>query len=216
MKPKGIIFASGTEIDGGTGAENLAVELPDLFVAMISNHERGGVMKRSKAVGMPFFYFPGPYTQEGYREVVKKVCKKTNVSEGDLWYVLSGWFKKVYGLDPARTINIHPASLPRFGGKGMYGEKLHRVVWDTYKKGEITESEVVMHFVTPEYDQGPIFFRSRILMKGARNFEEFRNIVRSREHSMQPRITRLVMEKKISWNGKDPASLKVPEDYWLP
>jgi len=57
-----------------------------------------------------------------------------------------------------RVLNIHPALLPRFGGKGMYGDRVHAAVLDA---GE-TESGCTVHFVTNEYDTGPIVLQKRV------------------------------------------------------
>lgn len=218
MKKKLFIFASGKSHPdiGGTGAENLAKCLGtnDVDVVIISSHERGSVRKKADRLSVPFEYFPGPYTTKGYQEFVEGLCQKMNLNESDIWYALSGWFRWVYWLHPARTFNIHSAPLPRFAG--MWGEGLHRAVWDVYMKGEITESEIVMQFVTltdEKYDDGPVFFRISVPMVGIPNFEAFKKITHETEHQFQPEITRLVIRGEISWDGVHPESLKVPVNY---
>ncbi len=206
MEQNLIIFASGTETDGGTGAANLVRKLPNVNVVIVSNHVRGGVRREADANGVPFYYFPGPYTTEGYRELIYEISENMDVDVGDWWHALSGWFKKVYWLPPARTFNIHPAPLPQFAG--MYGEKLHRMVWDAYQKGEITEGEIVMHFVTEKYDDGPVFFRTPLPLRGIKTYEDYRKIVRIHEHNFQPRLAELVMNGDISWDGVNPESLR--------
>ena len=81
------------------------------IVGVISNHPKGGVYQKAQALGIPFEYWNGPHTPEGYRNLVKKYQAK--------WTMLSGYLKRVCGLDPAETVNIHPGSLPQFGGPGM-------------------------------------------------------------------------------------------------
>jgi folate-dependent phosphoribosylglycinamide formyltransferase PurN len=203
-----IIFANGTSAGGGTGAENLLKCLPGRVLMVVSNHENGGVRRRTESVGAPFMYFPGPYTEEGYAQLIEKICLETGKNETGLWYALSGWFRRVYWLSPARTFNIHSALLPRFAG--LWGEKLHATVWEAYQKGEISESEIVMHFVTEEYDKGPIFFRFRFPLRGITSYEEYREHVRGLEHKFQPLITELVVRGGISWNGTHSESLITP------
>lgn len=203
MKQALVIFASG----GGTGAANLIQKLPHINIVVVSNHENSGVKRRADFLRVPFYYFPGPYTEKGYHELIQEISENMNVDESDLWYALSGWFKKVQGLPPARTFNIHPAPLPRFGGKGVYGEKLHEMVWKAYEKGEITEGEIVMHFVTEKIDEGPIFFRHSFSLYGIENLEDYRENVRALEHYFQPALTNLVIEGEISWDGHDPKTL---------
>ena len=148
-KPKLIIFASGSHDAGGSGFENLArsMELEADIVAVVSNHESGGVRKRADALKVPFVYFSGPFDAVHYREIV--------VTHGAEYAALSGWLKKVSGLDPARTFNVHPALLSfdhgRFGGPGHYGHHVHEAVKKALDAGEIIESGLSMHFVTDEY-----------------------------------------------------------------
>jgi folate-dependent phosphoribosylglycinamide formyltransferase PurN len=201
-----IVFASGTPADGGTGAENLVKRLRGRTLAVVSNHENGGVKRRIGALSIPVVYFSGPYTEAGYRHLIEKICIEANVNKDDAWFALSGWFKKVRGLPPARTFNIHPASLPRFAG--AYGEKLHALVWEAYRNGEITEGEIVMHFVTERYDEGPVFFRHPFSLSGIGSYEEYRKHVRILEHNFQPVLTNCVLQGKISWNGTDPRTLR--------
>src|SRR3990167_3134380 len=154
-KPKMIIFSSGTKTGGGSGFENLvrtqkSGELSADIVAAVSNHEAGGVREKADRLGIPFILFQGPFEASQYQRITKQT--------GAEWISLSGWLKLVIGLPPARTFNIHPAPLPRFGGKGMYGHYVHEAVMEAFKRGEVTHSAVTMHFVTPIYDEGPIFF----------------------------------------------------------
>jgi len=156
-KPKIIVFASGTKDDGGSGFENLVVKSrasdPKInyeVVAVVSNHEHGGVRERADRLGVPFEYMEGPVSSQKYYKILGKY--KTS------WVALSGWLKLVIGLDSTKTINIHPGDPEEFGGDGMYGDHVHRAVLEAGKK----ETQVAMHFVTKKYDEGPIFFRHHV------------------------------------------------------
>ena len=213
-KPRIIVFVSGTKDGGGSGFENLAksADLDAEIVAVVSNHEHGGVRARASNLGIPFIFFPGPYHAEAYASVLQK----TGMTNKD-WVVLSGWLKKIEGLDPARTFNIHPALLSfddgRFGGKGLYGHRVHDAVADALAKGEITSSGFSMHFVTDEYDRGPLFFEYTVPLTKGMIADEIAKAVNVVEHEWQPKITNLVVHGEIQWNGKNPESLTVPEDY---
>ena len=215
MKPKLIVFASGTKDGGGSGFENLA-RSPDLdadIVAVVSNHADGGVKQRAEKLNIPFIYFPGLYDAEHYSSVLQK----TGIESGNLWVALSGWLKMVHGLDPQKTFNIHPAPLSmfrrRFGGDKMYGHNLHQAIADALEKGEITESGASMHFVTDEYDKGPVFFEYRVPLRKGMTAEDIQAKVNIAEHAWQPKITNLVVHGEISWDGRNPDTLKVPEGY---
>ena len=216
-RPKIVVFASGTKDGGGSGFENL-VKSPDLdadIVAVVSNHEHGGVRERAERLGVPFIYFPGPFDARHYSSVlpVPERGQKTAIE----WVALSGWFKFVRGLDPAKTFNIHPSLLSqfngRFGGKAMFGSRLHEEVLAAFERGEITESGCTMHFVTDEYDRGPAFFEFRIPLTKDMTPGSLAKAINIEEHRWQPRITNMVVHGEISWDGKDPASLVVPADY---
>lgn len=213
-----IVFASGTKDGGGSGFENLVNAshsgiLNAEILAVVSNHEHGGVRERADRLRIPFVYFPAfakapagkpaPRSDEfGTAENYRKL------TEGADLVCLSGWLKLVTGLDPQKTINIHPGPLPRFGGSGMYGHYVHEAVMEAYKKGEVKESAVSMHFVTDEYDRGPLFFSQPVPIEPNDTAETLAKRVNEAEHKWQPIITEKVLTGEISWDGKDPKTLK--------
>jgi folate-dependent phosphoribosylglycinamide formyltransferase PurN len=209
-KPNLLIFASGTNSGGGSGFENLVNASQDSvlnanIVGVVSNHELGGVRERADRLGILFIHFDGPYEAENYKKIVKE-------TKAD-FVALSGWLKLVLGLDPAKTFNIHPGPLPRFGGKGMYGHHVHEAVIEASKRGEVTHSAVTMHFVTPIYDEGPVFFRFLVPIETADSAETLAERVNAAEHEWQPKITDLVVNGEISWDGKNRSTLKLPNNY---
>jgi len=217
-KPKLVVFASGKRSGGGSGFENLVAAtktgiLDAEIIAVVSNHERGGVHERAMQLGIPFIYFDSSVHSNvlqnvgmSYEEIVRK--------SGAEWVALSGWLRQVSGLDPAKTFNIHPALLSqldgRFGGHGMYGHHIHEAVKAAFDAGEITESGFTMHFVTDEMDRGPAFFEKRVPLKQGMTVEEIAKAVNDAEHEWQPKITNMVVHGEIHWDGKNPESLIVP------
>ena len=175
------------------------------IVAVISHHKWGGVRERADRLGIPFVHFDGPYTADEYKLRVDDAQAE--------WVALSGWLKLTKGLDPKRTFNIHPGPLPRFGGNGMYGHFVHEAVMEAYKKGEVSQSAVSMHFVTEKYDEGPLFFKQFVPIHSDDTPETLGARVNEMEHRWQPYITSLVVNGKISWDGKDPNTLTYPNDY---
>lgn len=209
-KPRLIIFASGSKEGGGSGFRNLVEHvrtgvLNANIVAVVSNYADGGVAQKAKKLGVPFAHFDSFFTAARYQDIV---------AEHNADYIaLSGWLKLVRGLDPARTINIHPGPLPRFGGKGMYGHYVHEKVMQAYEEGEVEHSAVSMHFVTECYDEGPLFFHYPVAIRPTDTADTLATRVNAFEHAWQPYITNLVLQGKIAWNGADPATLTVPENY---
>lgn len=197
-----IIFASGTKDGGGSGFENLVNAtktgvLDARILAVVSNYENGGVRERADRLGIKFIHFTEPRTAEKYREI----------TEGADLVCLSGWLKLVTGLDPQKTINIHPGPLPKFGGAGMYGHHVHEAVIEAYKNNEIKNSAVSMHFVTEKYDEGPLFFSQSVPILPDDTAETLAKRVNEAEHKWQPVITQKVLSGEISWDGKNPESL---------
>jgi phosphoribosylglycinamide formyltransferase-1 len=206
MGPKLLIFASGTAHGGGSGFENLvqATRTGTLgadIVGVISNHEHGGVRERANRLRIPFGYLSTVFKPpSAYRALVDHFKPD--------FIALSGWMLRVEGLDPRTTFNIHPGPLPHFGGKGMYGDRVHAAVLESFRQGQITHSAVTMHFVDGEYDTGPVFFEQPVPIEADDTVETLRSRVNKTEHAWQPRITQLVLSGTIYWDGKNPASLQ--------
>jgi len=209
-KPRLLVFASGSATGGGSGFEKLVVAsregiLDAEITAVVSNYENGGVKSRAGNLQIPFVYFPRPWIKERYQEITRGLSFD--------FVALSGWLKLVFGLDPRTTFNIHPGPLPDFGGQGMYGHHVHEAVLKAYRDGVITHSAVSMHFITDEYDRGPVFFRMPVEIFPDDTADDIGARVNKAEHRWQPRITNLVVNGEISWDGKDPKSMRVPSGY---
>ena len=190
-----IVFASGNKDGGGSGFQELVENsrtgiLKAKIAAVVSNHKNGGVKKRAKKLKIPFYHFSD---SDDYQKIIKKY-------KAD-FICLSGWLKLVRCLDPKTTINIHPAPLPKFGGKGLYGHYVHQAVIRAFKKGKVKSSAVSMHFVTEKYDEGPVFFRYPILIRKNDTAEILAQRVNKIEHAWQSYITNLVVHRRIYWDG---------------
>jgi phosphoribosylglycinamide formyltransferase-1 len=218
MKPKLIIFASGTATGGGSGFLNLLKSarggtLNADIVGVVSNHENGGVRRGAHVNGVRFFHFPSPWTAEAYQRIARE--------SGAEFFALSGWLKLVTGLDVSTSFNsktvfnIHPGPLPDFGGPGLYGINVHRAVIKALEEGRVDHSAVSMHFVTKQYDQGPVFLDHHVSVDHLDTPETLQRRVSGVEHLVQPLITDLVVSGKINWDGADPSSLRVTDGYQI-
>ena len=200
--PNILIFASGTKTGGGSGFETMvraartSPPILDAWIcAVITNHFAGGVWQKAKALGIPAAYWVGPYLAQGYQNFVKYFNAD--------YVMLSGWLKLVAGLDPARTINIHPAPLPRFGGPQLYGHHVHEAVMAAYHHGEITHSAVTMHFVDEKYDRGPILFALPVPIEPGDTPETLAAKVNRAEHEWQPRVLNYVVHGQVRLVGQE-------------
>ena len=208
---RSVVFASGTETGGGSGAEKLVEgtrakpqTLHTHIIAFVSNHGRGGVYERAKSLGVPFIYYsPKVHGKELYRRLYDLL--------GADFCLLSGWLLKTKSLPVKRTTNIHPGLLPRFGGKGMHGHHVHEAVIEAYRQGEVTHTGVAMHFVDDEYDHGPKFFELLITIEPDDDPETLQKRVNVREHEYQTPTTDLVVTGQIRLT--DDGHVQVPESY---
>ncbi len=197
-----LVFASGTKTGGGSGFEAMVraartrPPILDAWIgAVITNHFGGGVWQQAEALGIHCEYWAGPYVARGYQNFVKYFNAD--------YVMLSGWLKLVTGLDPARTINIHPGPLPRFGGPKLYGHHVHEAVMAAYHHGEISHSAVTMHFVDAVYDRGPVFFALPVPIAPGDTPETLAAKVNRVEHEWQPRVLNYVVHGQVRLAGKE-------------
>ncbi|MCX6780643.1 MAG: formyltransferase family protein [Candidatus Magasanikbacteria bacterium] len=198
--PRLLIFASGTKTSGGSGFEKLVWatraagdgRLEAEIVGVVSNHEQGGVRERADRLGIPFHHFAGPFDGEGYLQMVASF-------DGVDFVGLFGWMKLIIGLDPRKTINIHPGPLPLT--KGMHGAPLYETVLAAYRRGEILHTQVSMHFVTPRYDEGPVFLIAQVPILDGDTVETLSRRVNRAEHEYQATGVQMVLSGAITWDG---------------
>jgi len=196
-----LVFASGDEKGGGSGFQELVefsrTNPPVLnaqIIGVISHHQQGGVCRRAEALHIPFEHWLGPFDAKGYRTFVEKYRAD--------FVMCSGWLKFVRGLDPAKTVNIHPGPLPRFGGSGMYGHHVHEAVMAAYHRGEITQSAVTMHFVDEiGYDNGQIIFQMPVLIRPDDDARTLAERVNEKERAWQSHILNRVIHGHIYLNN---------------
>ncbi len=154
MTPKIALFASGS----GSNVENIvryfAGKKTVEFPLILSNKQDAFVHERAKMLGVPSVTFSRDEFADG-----RKIVSLLDKYEVD-FIVLAGFLLKVslpiLEAYPNKIINIHPALLPKFGGKGMYGHHVHQAVVDA---GE-TQSGITIHYVNEHYDEGNIIFQA--------------------------------------------------------
>lgn len=217
MNREVVVFASWSKDWWGSWFANLHKSNMWFKIAgVISNHEQGGVRQNADALWVRFEHMKAPFTGDRYKAIVDKVSKDAVVA-------LSGWLKPVEGLNPTLTINIHPWPVfdnitpelegLRFAWAGMYGHHVHEAIHSAYQKGLIKRTCVTMHFVTAEYDKGPIIFQIPVEITDDDTPNTIAGKVNKIEHQWQPYVTQLVVNWDISWDWKDPRTLKFPDWY---
>jgi phosphoribosylglycinamide formyltransferase 1 len=145
-----VIFASGS----GSNAENIATYFKDNELIstelIISNKENAGVLDRAKKLGIKSVTF-----KKHEFEINEKVDKILTEINPDL-VILAGFLLKFPGFLVRKfnnkVLNIHPALLPKFGGKGMYGMNVHKAVHENKEQ----KTGITIHYVNENYDEGAI------------------------------------------------------------
>ena len=149
------IFASGNGSNAQAIAEYFSENSDARVMLILSNRKDAFVIERAKALNIPVrvfnradFYETEVITQLMIDEQIDLI-----VLAGFLWLLPPSLIHAF----PNRIINIHPALLPNYGGKGMYGGKVHSAVIEAGEK----ESGISIHFVNEHYDQGQVIFQAR-------------------------------------------------------
>ena len=176
------IFASGS----GTNAENIAryfSKSETVKVAVVlSNNKNVGVHARVNYLGIPSFVFSRDEFVEG-----TPILAKLAEYQIDL-IVLAGFMNKISDAlltaYPGKIINIHPALLPKHGGKGMYGMHVHEAV---VAAGEI-ESGITIHYINEYYDEGDNIFQAKCEVLPADTPEEVATKVHALEYAHYPHV----------------------------
>jgi phosphoribosylglycinamide formyltransferase 1 len=176
------IFASGS----GTNAENIIKHFqirPGISVSCIlTNNADAFVIQRARKYEIPVMVFS---REDLYQ--TGKVLNYLILNKID-WIVLAGflWLVPAPLIDsfPSKIINIHPALLPQYGGKGMYGDRVHKAVVENHDK----KSGITIHFVNHEYDKGNIIFQATCPVEPADTPESLAAKVHDLEYKHFPRV----------------------------
>ena len=157
-------------------------ELHADVAVIISNNSNSGALRRARKAGIPRFHLSGATHPEA--AALDRAILGALQEHGVDVVVLAGYMKM---LGPAvlsryegRVLNVHPALLPKFGGKGMYGRRVHEAV---LASGEsITGASV--HVVDAEYDHGPVVAQIEVPVLGGDTVESLSARVLEREHEL--------------------------------
>lgn len=175
------ILASGS----GSNAEEIIKHFhgsPKAEVILIgSNKPDAYVLERAKKFQIPAFVFSKSQLDGG--EVTKKLLES-----GADWVVLAGFLLKVpdnlIAAFPDRIVNIHPALLPNYGGKGMYGMRVHEAV----RNSGDGETGITIHLVNQHYDEGKIIFQAAVLISPEDSPEDIAQKVHQLEYKYFPKV----------------------------
>jgi len=147
-------------------------------VLVISNNSTAKVLQKASDKNIPnFIVNTNRYPDENLDEKITKMMKEFRVD----YIFLSGYMKKLeknlVNTFENRIINSHPALLPKFGGKGMYGINVHKAVIEANEK----ESGCTVHFVNENYDEGEFILQNRFELNKDETVESLENRIKDLE-----------------------------------
>lgn len=181
------VFASGS----GTNAENLFkyfANHPKVAVSLlVCSNPNAGVIDKAANHKIPVLVLDREnfYNSKVFMEVLSAQSIGFIVLAGFLWMVpsyLIGAFKN-------RIINIHPSLLPKYGGKGMYGAKVHQAVLQQQE----LESGITIHYVNEQYDEGEVIIQAKTIIEPNETVESLQRKIQQLEHKHLPEIVEAVV-----------------------
>ncbi|HLG34809.1 MAG TPA: phosphoribosylglycinamide formyltransferase [Bacteroidia bacterium] len=187
-----IIFASGS----GRNAENIIryfQSSEDVDVGyVLTNNPQAGVILKTKNLGVPVKIFSRKefYETDSILKFLQQENPSLIVLAGFLWIVP----EKIIRAFPKKIINIHPALLPKFGGKGMFGVNVQKKVLESGDK----ESGITIHSVNEKYDAGDILFQTKCHIDSDETPESLTKKIHALENKYFPLVIEsLLLNKKI-------------------
>lgn len=192
MKKRIAIFASGS----GTNAEKFFEYFKnsnDIEISvLLSNNSNAYALQRAKNHSTPAKVFSRQEFQKTNKVLDILESKRIDyiVLAGFLWLIPTN----LINAFPDRIINIHPALLPKYGGKGMYGMNVHEAV----KRNNETTSGITIHLVNEIYDDGRILFQKETVVDDSDNPVDIANKIHVLEHRYFPEVVEKYVLKKSS------------------
>jgi phosphoribosylglycinamide formyltransferase 1 len=188
------VFASGRGSNFLALYEALENNAIDASIAvLISNNSNAGAVESARACGIPVRHLSQRLyaTEQEYITALRETLR----SFGTDLIVLAGYMKKlapeIIGAYRSRIINIHPALLPEFGGKGMYGQRVHEAVIASGARF----SGATVHFVDAEFDHGEILLQERVPVFEGDTPQSLAERVLAVEHRILPEAVRMISEQ---------------------
>lgn len=186
------LFASGS----GTNVENIANYFNGKTTAkpvcVLCNKPDAFVLERTKRLNLDSMNFNRAEFNDG-----KKIMEYLGKHDID-FIVLAGflWLVPEYLINkyPGRIVNIHPALLPKFGGKGMYGMHVHEAV----KQSGETETGITIHLIDGNYDKGNTVFQAKVAVEPTDSPDDIANKVHKLEYEYYPKVIEEIAKKIVA------------------
>lgn len=181
------IFASGT----GSNALNIIRFFKQSKLVevgfVLSNKNDAPIVKSALQEGVEVEVVSNQDVESAQR--IMELCASKSID----YIVLAGFLRKIpkelIEQYPNKIVNIHPSLLPKYGGKGMYGERVHKAVLENREK----ESGITIHFVNEEFDQGKIIAQFACAIDNSETLETLQQKIHKLEHENYPSVINTIL-----------------------
>ncbi len=189
MKKRIAIFASGSGSNAQKIMEHFKKHTDAEVAIVLTNNPEAYVLQRADNFEIPTHIFDKHefYETDDVVDLLKNLNIDLLVLAGFLWLVPDNMLANY----PKRIINIHPALLPKYGGKGMYGDRVHKEV---LANGD-EESGISIHYVNEDFDSGEIIYQARFKIEKNDDLELVKFKGQQLEHQYFPKIIEQVLKK---------------------
>jgi phosphoribosylglycinamide formyltransferase-1 len=176
-----LLFASGT----GSNVENIIQYFENhhfiVVAGVFTNNPNAKVLDKAKSYNVPTLIFNKEELNGDFvLDKIQQLSPDLIVLAGFLWK----FPEHIIAKYPNKIINIHPALLPKYGGKGMYGMKVHQTILENKEK----ETGITIHYVNEHYDEGEFIFQQNVTIENCASADEIVAKIHELEHKHFPEV----------------------------
>jgi len=192
LKKRIAIFASGSGSNAQKIMEHFKKHMDAEVVIVLTNNPEAYVLQRADNFEIPSHIFDKHefYKTNNVIDLLKNLQIDLIVLAGFMWLIPQNLLKAF----PNKIINIHPALLPKYGGKGMYGDRVHQAILEAHEE----ESGISIHFVNEHFDEGEIIHQSRFKIEPGDDLEMVKFKGQQLEHLHYPKVVEQLLKKMKS------------------
>lgn len=189
MKKRIAIFASGSGSNAQKIMEHFKRNTEVEVSLVLTNNADAYVLQRADSFEIPSHVFDKQefYKTDNIIDLLKNLDIDLIVLAGFLWLIPKNLIQEY----PGRIVNIHPAILPKFGGKGMYGDFVHEAVMEANE----AEGGITIHYVNENYDEGEYIYQAKYKIDKGDNLEMIKFKGQQLEHLHYPKVVESIIKK---------------------
>lgn len=188
MPKRIVLFASGSGSNAARMVDYFASHTDVKIAALFCNRKTAGVLEREQFKQIPTLVFNKAYFESpNFLSLLEGFKPDLIVLAGFLWKIP----KALVEYFPKQIINIHPALLPKYGGKGMFGMHVHRAVYDNQE----AETGISVHFVNENYDEGDLIFQASTHLSAEDTPDTIAQKIHQLEHEHYPKVVAELLKR---------------------